>query len=43
LNFFEWSVDKGAKDAADIGYVPLPQGLVSRVKVYWAKTLKTRT
>jgi phosphate transport system substrate-binding protein len=43
LNFFEWSLDKGAKEAADIGYVPLPQGLVNRVKVYWAKTPKTRT
>ena len=25
LNFLEWSLDKGAKDAADLGYVPLPQ------------------
>ena len=24
VNFFHWSLEKGAKDAADLGYVPLP-------------------
>ena len=40
LNFFNWSLEKGAKDAADLGYVPLPQPLVKQVKDYWAKNLK---
>ena len=43
LNFFEWSLDKGAKDAADLGYVPLPQTLVLQIKDYWAKNLKPGT
>jgi phosphate transport system substrate-binding protein len=40
LNFFRWSLDKGEKDAADLGYVPLPQELVTQVKQYWAKNLR---
>jgi phosphate transport system substrate-binding protein len=44
LKFFEWSLDKGAKDAAGRGYVPLPTALVTQVKDYWAKNLtKTGT
>ncbi len=41
LNFFDWSLEKGALDAAQLGYVPLPPSLVALVKDYWAKTLKT--
>ena len=40
LNFLEWSLDKGAKDATDLGYVPLPQALVAQVKHYWTRSLK---
>jgi phosphate transport system substrate-binding protein len=40
LNFFKWSLEKGAKDAADLGYVPLPETLVAQVKRYWASNLK---
>ena len=40
VNFFNWSLEKGAKDAADLGYVPLPPPLVKQVKDYWAKNLK---
>ena len=40
LNFFQWSLDKGEKDAADLGYVPLPQELVTLVKQYWSRNLK---
>ncbi len=40
LNFFQWSLDKGAKDAAELGYVPLPQELVAQVKQYWSRNLK---
>ena len=37
INFFKWSLEKGAKDAADLGYVPLPDALVKQVKDYWQK------
>jgi phosphate transport system substrate-binding protein len=40
LNFFNWSLEKGAKDASDLGYVPLPPSLVTQVKEYWAKNLQ---
>lgn len=40
LEFFKWSLDKGAKDAADLGYVPLPPALIAQVKSYWATQLK---
>ena len=43
FNFFEWSLEKGAKDAADLGYVPLPAALVAQVKGYWSTTFKART
>jgi phosphate transport system substrate-binding protein len=37
INFFKWSLEKGAKDASDLGYVPLPDALVKQVKDYWQK------
>ena len=40
LSFFKWALDKGAKDAAELGYVPLPQALVAQVKSYWSTNLK---
>ena len=40
LNFFNWSLEKGAKDAADLGYVPLPPALVTQVKAYWTKDFR---
>jgi phosphate transport system substrate-binding protein len=40
LNFFEWSLDKGAQDAFALGYVPLPETLVTQIKRYWASNLK---
>lgn len=40
LNFLEWSLDRGAKEAASLGYVALPPALVAQVKAYWAKNLK---
>jgi phosphate transport system substrate-binding protein len=43
LNFFEWSLDRGAKEASSLGYVPLPKTLVTQVKDYWAKNLKAGT
>jgi phosphate transport system substrate-binding protein len=40
LNFFRWSLDKGAADASGLGYVPLPEPLVRQVKAYWAQNFK---
>jgi phosphate transport system substrate-binding protein len=40
LNFIGWALDKGAGDAATLGYVPLPDALVRQVKGYWLRTLK---
>jgi phosphate transport system substrate-binding protein len=37
FNLFEWVLDKGAGDAVQLGYVPLPQTLVAQVKTYWAR------
>jgi len=41
FDFFRWTLDHGAKHAADLGYVPLPASLATQVKDYWAKTFKT--
>jgi phosphate transport system substrate-binding protein len=40
LNFMSYALDKGANDAAALGYVPLPPSLVQQVKTYWSRTLK---
>jgi len=40
LNFFRWSLDKGAADATQLGYVPLPESLVKQVKAYWSQNFK---
>jgi phosphate transport system substrate-binding protein len=39
LAFFQWALEKGAKDAASLGYVPLPDPLVQQVKAYWTTAL----
>lgn len=40
LDFFRLSLEKGQKDAADLGYVPLPEPLVNQIKGYWTSTFK---
>ena len=40
LNFFQWALERGAKDAAALGYVPLPPTLIQQVKDYWRETLE---
>ena len=40
FNFFTWVLDKGAGDAAQLGYVPLPDQLVKQVKAYWKQNYK---
>ncbi|MFN7293599.1 MAG: phosphate ABC transporter substrate-binding protein PstS [Lysobacteraceae bacterium] len=36
LKFFEWVYANGDASAESLGYVPLPDPLVERVKAYWA-------
>jgi phosphate transport system substrate-binding protein len=40
LTFFRWALEKGSKEAAALGYVPLPTALVGQVGEYWAKSFK---
>jgi phosphate transport system substrate-binding protein len=40
VKFFQWALEHGAKDAAVLGYVPLPAGLVHQVKDYWTRTFE---
>ena len=32
LSFFKWALEKGGREAASLGYVPLPPSLVGQVK-----------
>jgi phosphate transport system substrate-binding protein len=41
LALFEWSLDNGAADAAELGYVPLPPSLVSTIRDYWTKGFRS--
>lgn len=43
LQFFQWALDNGAQEAAELGYVPLPLGLVEQVKDYWKVRLPAGT
>jgi phosphate transport system substrate-binding protein len=36
LNFMQWALERGAADAAHLGYVPLPSSLVTDIKKYWS-------
>jgi phosphate transport system substrate-binding protein len=40
LTFFRWTLEKGGKEAAALGYVPLPPALVGQVVDYWSKSFK---
>ena len=40
LTFFRWALEKGSKDAAALGYVPLPPALVGQVVDYWSKSFR---
>ncbi|WP_397572850.1 phosphate ABC transporter substrate-binding protein PstS [Silanimonas sp.] len=40
LKYFEWAYANGDASAEALGYVPLPDPLVERVKAYWAAKLK---
>lgn len=40
LTFFRWALEKGNREAATLGYVPLPPSLVGQVVEYWSKSFK---
>ena len=40
LDYFRVSLEKGGREASDLGYVPLPETLVDQVKRYWTGTFK---
>lgn len=41
LAFFDWAFEKGAKTAADMDYVPLPQNVTDQIRAAWKATIKT--
>ncbi|MBV9621540.1 MAG: phosphate ABC transporter substrate-binding protein PstS, partial [Gammaproteobacteria bacterium] len=42
LKFFDWAYKNGGKMAADLDYVPLPEGLIKQVRATW-KQIKGET
>ncbi len=40
LKFFDWAFKNGAKMAADLDYVPLPDSLVSQIRNTWRTQIK---
>jgi phosphate transport system substrate-binding protein len=40
LKFFDWAYRNGAKMAADLDYVPLPDNLISQVRATWKSQIK---
>ena len=40
LDFFAWGYANGDARAEELGYVPLPEPLVTQVKAYWEETFK---
>lgn len=38
--FFRWALHKGAADATQTGYVPLPEPLVKQIQAYWVQNFK---
>jgi phosphate transport system substrate-binding protein len=41
LSFFDWAFKNGAKTAAELDYVPLPEAVTSQVRDAWASEIKT--
>jgi phosphate transport system substrate-binding protein len=35
VEFFRWGLNDGRRQAAELGYVPLPLAVVSQVEAYW--------
>ena len=40
LKFFDWAYDNGAKMAAELDYVPLPDSLIKQVRTTWETRIK---
>jgi phosphate transport system substrate-binding protein len=40
LKFFDWAFKNGAKMAADLDYVPLPDSLVAQIRNTWKTQIK---
>ena len=40
LKFFDWAYKNGAKMAADLDYVPLPDSLIEQVRATWKSQIK---
>ena len=40
LKFFDWAYRNGGKMAADLDYVPLPDGLIQQVRASWKAEIK---
>ncbi|HUJ52215.1 MAG TPA: phosphate ABC transporter substrate-binding protein PstS, partial [Steroidobacteraceae bacterium] len=40
IKFFDWAYRNGAKMAADLDYVPLPDSLISQVRATWKSQIK---
>jgi phosphate transport system substrate-binding protein len=40
LKFFDWAYKNGAKMAADLDYVPLPDSLIQLVRATWKSDIK---
>jgi phosphate transport system substrate-binding protein len=38
VDFFRWGLTEGRRQAAELGYVPLPPAVVSQVEAYWNAT-----
>jgi phosphate transport system substrate-binding protein len=39
LKFFDWAYKNGGSMAADLDYVPLPEGLISRIRSTWKQDI----
>jgi phosphate transport system substrate-binding protein len=40
LKFFDWAYKNGGKMAAELDYVPLPEGLIKQVRATWKSDIK---
>ena len=40
LKFFDWAYKNGGKMAAELDYVPLPEGLIKQVRATWKSEIK---
>jgi phosphate transport system substrate-binding protein len=42
LKFFAWAFDKGAKNAEELDYIPMPENVVTLIKKTWATEIKAQ-